>query len=343
MNPVLQTARRALLNRFRPLYEGKRIVVTGADGFIGSHLCETLLDCGARVTAFCRASGRRGFGEWVFRCIERDPRAFEAVVAGDIADPDAISILAATPGEIVFHLAAIAYVNYSFDHPAEVFRVNAVGTLNALEAARRIPSLRRFVLTSSSEVYGAGNGDPIREDHPLRPTSPYAASKAAADRLGHSYAVTFGTPVVIVRPFNTYGPRHTYDVIPKFIRLALGGEPLTVYGDGMQRRDFLYVLDTVQGFLLAGSAAGIEGETVHFGSGEAPTIRSIAETILLLSGSRSEIVHVPRRAAEVDCLLADASRARTHLGFQPCIPLEAGLRENIDWERKRIENILSNP
>lgn len=318
-------------------YRGLRVVVTGADGFIGSHLTETLLQLGARVIPFVRGSARLGSGSWNFRCLETPPDEFEAILCGDIASPDSMLRIVDCAPDIVFHLAAVAYVDYSFRCPAEVFHVNAGGTVNLLEAVRRIPGLRRVVVTSSSEVYGTCQTDAIDESHPLNPTSPYAASKAAADRMAWAYRTTFGLPVVILRPFNTYGPRHTYDVIPKFICLALQGQPLTVHGDGFQSRDFSYVTDTVYGFLLAGSKPEAEGGVFNLGTGRDVSIGQLAQTIVRLSESDSEIVYDSDRPAEVRKLRADATRARATLGFTPHHSLEEGLRKNIEWERRRMK------
>jgi nucleoside-diphosphate-sugar epimerase len=324
-------------------YTGLRVLVTGADGFIGSHLAETLLGLGARVTAFVRGTARAGAGVWDFRCLEARSEQFETVIAGDIASSDSILRIADCAPDVIFHLAAIAYVDYSFRCPAEVFRVNAGGTVNVLEVARRLPGLRRLVVTSSSEVYGTCLTDAIDETHPLNPTSPYAASKLAADRMAWAYRSTYGLPVTILRPFNTYGPRHAYDVIPKFIRLALEGLPLTVHGDGSQARDFSYISDTIHGFLLAGSRPGAEGEVFNIGSGKEVTVRRLAETIIRLSGSPSEIVHDSERAAEVQRLRADTSKAHAVLGFESRVSIEDGLRENIEWERRRRAGRPTHP
>jgi NDP-hexose 4,6-dehydratase len=249
-------------------WEGRKVLVTGADGFIGSHLVEALIARRARVAAFTRGTSVHGTLSHAWKHLEVSAHLIERVVAGNIANPETVQSIIDLSPEIILHLAAEAYVPRSFEHPGEVFAVNAVGTLNVLDAARRLPGLHRVVVTSSSEVYGTAIEDrPIAEDHPLNPTSPYAASKVAADRLAHSYWVTYGLPIAVIRPFNTFGPRHTYDVIPKFIRLALAGDDLTVHGSGEQRRDFTYVDDTVRGFLLMASHPKATGETINFGSG----------------------------------------------------------------------------
>jgi nucleoside-diphosphate-sugar epimerase len=318
-------------------FRDKRVLVTGADGFVGSHLVEALLRGGARVTAFTRSTSTHGTSELRLRNLSHVVAELEQVIAANVANPETTRIIQDSAPDVILHLAAEAYVPRSFERPEEVFGVNATGTLYVLEAARRLPKLERVVITSSSEVYGTAVGDqPIHEDHPLNPTSPYAASKAAADRLAYAYRVTFGLPIAIIRPFNCYGPRHTYDVIPKFIRLALADEDLTVYGDGDQRRDFTYVEDTVRGFLLMGAHPAAVGEIVNFGSGQSYSIRHTAERIVALSGSTSRIVHDRARLAEVKHLLCDHSRAERLFGWKPVIDLDEGLRRNIAWERARM-------
>lgn len=316
-------------------WKGKRVLVTGADGFMGSHLVEGLVARGARVVAFTRSTSTNGTSQLRLRNLDLGKTDVEQVIAGNLTTPETTRILEDAAPDVIFHLAAEAYVPRSFERPEEVFAVNATGTLYVLEAARRLPKLERLVVTSSSEVYGtAVNDRPISEEHPLNPTSPYAASKVAADRLAYSYRVTFGLPISIIRPFNFYGPRHTYDVIPKFIRLALAGEDLTVYGDGQQRRDFTYVEDTLRGFLLMGSHPDAVGQVVNFGSGTSTTIEHTAQRIVALSGSKSRITYDRARLAEVNHLLCDSSKAARLFGWKPEVDLDEGLSRNIEWERE---------
>jgi nucleoside-diphosphate-sugar epimerase len=315
-------------------WNGKRVLVTGADGFMGSHLVEALLRLSARVIAFTRGTSTHGTSQVRLKNLAPVAPNIEQIIAANVASPETVRILQDVTPDVIFHLAAEAYVPRSFEHPEEVFAVNATGTLYTLEAARRLPKLERLVVTSSSEVYGSAvGGRPIDESHPLNPTSPYAASKVAADRLAYSYRRTFGLPIAIIRPFNFYGPRHTYDVIPKFIKLALQGQDLTVYGDGEQRRDFTYVADTARGFLLMGSHPAAIGEVVNFGSGRSYSIKHTAERIVALTGSRSRIVYDRARLAEVDHLLCDPSKARRLFGWEAEVDLDEGLKRNIEWER----------
>lgn len=315
-------------------WQGKRVLVTGADGFVGSHLVEALLPLGAQVIAFTRGTSTNGTSQLGLRNLAQVASSLH-VVAGNVAHPETVQLIEDLAPDRILHLAAEAYVPRSFTQPGEVWAVNATGTLHVLEAARRLPRLERLVVTSSSEVYGSAIHDgPIDEDHPLRPTSPYAASKAAADRLAYSYRVTFGLPIAIIRPFNTFGPRHTYDVIPKFIKLALAGEDLTVHGTGEQCRDFTYVADTVGGFLLMGSHPAAVGEIVNFGSGRTYSIRHAAERIKALSGSASRIVFDEHRLAEVKHLQCDPSKAHRLFGWKATVELDEGLRRNIEWERR---------
>jgi nucleoside-diphosphate-sugar epimerase len=317
-------------------WQGKRVLVTGADGFMGSHLVEALVRLKARVVAFTRGRSTHGTAQMDLRHIGYLVPELEGVIAADLANPETTRLIEEAAPAVILHLAADAYVPRSFTQPGEVFAVNANGTLHVLEAARRLPRLERVVCTSSSEIYGtAKDNKPIDEDHPLMPTSPYGASKLAADRLAYSYRVTFGMPVAVIRPFNTFGPRHTYDVIPKFIKLALAGQDLNVHGTGEQSRDFTYVDDTVRGFLTMGSHPEAVGEVVNFGSGSCYSIRYLAEQVVALSGSKSRIVHTEARLAEVHTLLCNPARARRLFGWKAEVGFEEGLRRNIEWARDR--------
>lgn len=315
-------------------YRDKKVLVTGADGFMGSHLTEKLLELGAKVTVFVRGTSVTGTHQYELKNISHLVSKVE-IIAANIASRDTIQLIKQVQPDIILHLAAEAYVPKSFSQPLEVFAVNLDGTLNVLEAARQLPNLERVVITSSSEVYGTYI-EPITELCLLNPTSPYGASKAAADRAAYSWHVTYKLPIAIIRPFNTYGPRHTYDVIPKFIDLALNNKPLTIYGEGRQSRDFTYVSDTVDAFLLMGIHPNAVGQVVNFGAGTAVTIATIAQEILKLAGSSSEIVYLKDRLAEVDSLTCNWNKANKLFNWAPKINLAQGLALNIQWAKSRL-------
>jgi len=311
-------------------WRNKKVLVTGADGFIGSHLTEKLLEEGADVSIFIRSvSGTSGYRLKNLSHLEDRVN----IIAGDISSSDSIKLIKESAPDVIFHLAAMAYVTFSFDHPIEVMKVNVGGTLNVLEAAREL-SLKCIVITSSSEVYGTATTSSIDEDHPLNPTSPYAASKAAADRYAYSYWKTYGLPIAIIRPFNTYGPRHTYDVIPKFIRMVLEGKPPTIYGTGDQSRDFTYVSDMVRAFLCMGYSNKAIGEIVNFGTGKDIRIKELAYKIIEIAGADLEPTFISERKAEVDRLCCNYEKAKSLFGWEPQVSLDEGLRKNIEWCRK---------
>jgi nucleoside-diphosphate-sugar epimerase len=271
-------------------------------------------------------------GYWL-RNLEPVADELDEILALDVAGTEATDRIVEWRPQVVFHLAADAYVERSFRHPMEVMRTNLGGTERALAAARRCDAIERVVVTSSSEIYGGTRRERIDEDHPLEPTSPYAASKVAADRLAYAHHRTYGTPVAIIRPFNTFGPRHPYDVIPKFVDRALRGAPLVVYGDGTQKRDFTYVDDMVEAFLCMGAHPDAIGRAVNFGSGVAISIAELAKMIMTAADSRSEIVPGPPRAAEVACLRCDASLAQRLFAWRPRVDLPEGLRRYVAWAR----------
>jgi nucleoside-diphosphate-sugar epimerase len=315
-------------------WRGRRVLVTGADGFLGSHLVERLLAHGAVVAALVRPSSVSGTVGFRLRNLAPVQAALAAVIAADVASPDCTDRIVEWRPQVVYHLAADAYVERSFAHPREVMRTNLGGTESVLAAMRRAPEIERLVVTSSSEIYGGTRGDSIDEDHPLEPSSPYAASKVAADRLAYAHHRTYGTPVAIVRPFNTFGPRHPYDVIPKFVARALRGDPLVVHGDGTQSRDFTYVDDMVDAFVMMGSHPEAIGRAVNFGTGHAVEIARIARLVVEIAASSSPIEHGPPRAAEVARLCCDATLAARMFGWRSRVTLEEGLHRYVAWARE---------
>ncbi len=313
-------------------------MVTGAGGFIGSHLVETLVASGAQVRAFVRYNSR---GDWgLLSMLPADRLRQVEVIAGDLRDPAAVG--AALQGVThVFHLAALIAIPYSYLHPGEVVETNVIGTLNVLQAARQA-GLERLVHTSTSEVYGTALRVPIDENHPLQGQSPYSASKIGADKLAESFYRAFDLPVVTVRPFNTYGPRQSARaVIPTIITQALSGDVIRL-GNLEARRDLTYVTDTVAGFLRAAETPGIEGQTFNLGTGTEIRIRDLAREIVALIGREIEIQVDPARLrpekSEVQRLISDNRRAQEVLGWVPQVPLREGLAHTIEWIAAHLDH-----
>ena len=315
-------------------WKNKKILLTGADGFVGSHLAEKLLDLGAHLTIVVRATSNHGTSNYDFKNLSlKYVRKCKKIICCDISSTDIIRHIIKDNPKIIFHLAANAYVPYSFEHPLEVNEANVIGTLNILEAARQIKGIEKIVCTSSSEVYGTALTKKINEKHPLNPTSPYAASKAAADRYCFSYIQTYNLPIIIIRPFNTYGPRHTYDVIPKFIKMALNNKDITIHGSGQQSRDLTYVTDAVEAFLLVSKNKKSLKKIINFGTGKDYTINFLAKQIKKISKSKSKIVHITERKAEVQRLTCDAKLCK-RLGWRHEVDIKTGLKLNIEWAKK---------
>jgi dTDP-glucose 4,6-dehydratase len=309
------------------------VLVTGAGGFIGSHLVERLVNAGARVRAFVRYTSRGDIG--LLKLAPTAIRAQIEFVYGDLRDEHAV-LEAMRDREVVFHLGALIAIPYSYVHPREVVDTNVIGTLNVLMAART-HNLRRLVNTSTSEVYGTALRVPIDEDHPLQGQSPYSASKIAADKITQSFALSFGVRAVTVRPFNTYGPRQSARaVIPTIISQALFADSVQL-GDLTPTRDFTFVTDIVDGFIRAGSVEGIEGQTINLGTQSEISVGDLAGLIINLAGRRvpiaSDSLRVRPSASEVRRLHADNSRARDLLGWSPETDLKEGLMRTIAWVR----------
>lgn len=254
----------------------KKILVTGAGGFIGSHLVEKLVEQGAQVRAFVRYNSRADPG--LLKLAGRELLSNIEVVGGDLRDEDAVR-QAVRGCQIVLHLGALISIPYSYHHPVEVAQTNLIGTLNILMACRDL-GVQRLVHTSTSEVYGTARQTPISEAHPLQGQSPYSASKIGADKLAESFYSAFGVPVVTIRPFNTYGPRQSARaVIPTIITQALT-KPVIKLGNVNTTRDFTFVQDTVRGFLLAAQTQGVEGKTINLGTGLEIRIGDLVEKVI---------------------------------------------------------------
>lgn len=315
-------------------WAGKNVLVTGAGGFIGSHLTEELTRAGANVRAMVHynSAGRRGW-------LEQSPvlNHFE-VIAGDITDAGSVS--AAMQGrETVFHLAALIAIPYSYVAPSSYVQTNIVGTLNVLEAARRLGT-ERIAHTSTSEVYGTALQVPITESHPLQGQSPYSASKIGADKLAESYFRSFGTPVVTVRPFNTYGPRQSSRaVLPTIITQCLKGETVRL-GSLTPTRDLNFVTDTVHGFMECAACDAAVGRTINLGSGREISIGDLAHTVAGLIGRNVSIECDEQRLrpglSEVERLLAENRLARELTAWRPRVSLEEGLKLTIEWFRENL-------
>jgi len=312
-------------------WAGRSVLVTGAGGFIGSHLTEALVRAGASVRAFVRYTSRGEHG-WLEAADPEIIRELE-VFRGDLANPEAVA--GAVEGQgVVLHLGALIPIPYSYRHPREFVAANVEGTLNVLEATRRA-NVERVVHTSTSEVYGTAQRVPIDEDHPLHPQSPYAATKVGADQIALSYQRSFDTPVVIVRPFNTYGPRQSARaVIPTIITQALSRDTIDL-GATDTTRDFLYVGDTVAGIMRAALADGIEGEVINLGTGVEVSIAEVVQRVLGLLDREIPVAFDDSRtrppASEVERLVADVTKAGRLLAWQAEVDLDEGLRRTIEW------------
>ncbi|NJN44614.1 MAG: NAD-dependent epimerase/dehydratase family protein [Anaerolineae bacterium] len=301
-------------------------------GFIGSHLCDSLVKQGANVRAFVRYNSR---GDWG---LINSPHKEIEIVAGDLRDLDAVR-RAMVGVSHVFHLGALIAIPYSYLHPAEVVETNIIGTMNVLLAGRD-GDVERIIHTSTSEVYGTALRVPIDENHPLQGQSPYSASKIGADKLAESFFRSFNLPLVTLRPFNTYGPRQSARaVIPTIISQALT-QPYIRLGNVAAMRDLTFVTDTVSGFLRVGEVDGVLGETFNLGTGQEVKIMDLANEIVSLLGKNLEIVIDPDRLrpenSEVQRLVSDNRLARERLNWSPGVSLRAGLAQTIAWISENI-------
>jgi len=306
-----------------------KVLVTGADGFIGSHLTQALLAEGVQVRALClyNSFGNLGWLEGV------EHPALETVL-GDVRDPDFCRELCRGV-DTVFHLAALIAIPYSYSAPDSYVDTNIRGTLNMLQGARAA-GVERIIVTSTSEVYGTAIEVPITESHPRQPQSPYSATKIGADALALSFHAAFGLPVVIARPFNTYGPRQSARaIIPTIISQIASGRREIKVGDLTPTRDFNFVADTAAGFIAIARAAGVEGREINIATGTEVTMQQTLETIADIMGAEVTWVTDPARlrpaASEVRRLCGDSSLLRSLTGWAPRYTLREGLAKTIEW------------
>jgi NAD dependent epimerase/dehydratase len=312
-------------------WSGKRILVTGAGGFIGSHLTEALIDLGCEVTAMIRYTSRSDWGNLEF--LSEGKKKTIEVVAGTVEDPQFVA-RQVKGKEIVFHLAALIGIPYSYIAPQSYIQTNIGGTANILESVREYGAAR-VIHTSTSECYGTAQYTPIDEKHPLQPQSPYSATKIGADMLAQSFHRSFGTPVTIVRPFNTYGPRQSARaVIPTIITQALGNTSEICLGSLDPIRDLNFVKDIAHGFITIAERGDAIGKTINLGAGKGITIGDLAKRILTITNVNKPIVQEEVRTrppeSEVFKLVADNSQARA-LGWNPKYSLDQGLTETIEF------------
>ncbi len=318
-------------------FRGRRVLVTGAGGFIGSHLTEALVACGATVTGFFRYTSLGSLGQ-----LDNSPcrdRIFK--VFGDIRDSDAID-RAVAGQEYVFHLAAHIGIPFSYLSPRDFLEVNAVGTTHLLQSTRKISTLKRVIIASTSEVYGSAQRTPMDESHPTHPQSPYAASKLAAEKMATAFSLSYELPVTVVRPFNCYGPRQSARaIIPTVIIQALRGNNIRV-GRTDTRRDFTYVDDTVDGIMRLALSPRAAGEVVNICAGSAVSIDDTIQITGQILKKRLTTVRDKRRVrpedSEVDLLIGDNSRAFQLCGYRSQVSLRDGLSQTIKFFRENLKN-----
>jgi NAD dependent epimerase/dehydratase len=312
-------------------WKGRQVLVTGAGGFIASHLVERLVKDGARVRAFVRYNSRNDVG--MLRLVSPDVFSALELVRGDLRDVEAVR-KAVKNTDTVFHLGALIAIPYSYVNPREVIDVNIMGTLNVLMAARDA-SVRRVVHTSTSEVYGTAQYTPIDEKHPLQGQSPYSASKIGADKIAESFYRSFDVPVVTLRPFNTYGPRQsTRAVIPTIITQVLTRDEVKL-GSLDPMRDFTFVADTANGFVRVAEADNVLGEEINLGNDNTIRIGDLVEKIFDIIGKTPKIIADEQRIrpgkSEVMKLWASNQKAKEKIGWEPKISLDEGLKLTIEW------------
>lgn len=320
----------------------KRVLITGADGFIGSHLTERLIALGARVKTFVMYNSFNTWG-WIDTFSARDKEVLD-IVSGDIRETDLLK-QALKDVDIVFHLAALIAIPYSYASPSSYIKTNVEGTLNLLQTGLEC-SVEKIIHTSTSEVYGTAQYIPIDEKHPLQGQSPYSASKIGADMVAESFYRSFNLPVTTVRPFNTYGPRQSARaIIPTLILQMLKDTTIRV-GSLHPIRDFTYVGDTVDGFIKAAEADGINGEVINIGSNQGISIGDLTDTLAQIVGKEITIECEEERVrpahSEVNRLLCNNQRAKELMQWQPTVKLKEGLAKTVRWFEENQQAYKSN-
>lgn len=324
--------------------KSRKVLVTGACGFIGSHLVERLLKEGCKVRAFVFYNARNSWG-WLDTLPKGRLKRIE-IFAGDVRDPNGVRA-AARDVDMVFHLAALIGIPFSYHSPDSYVDTNVKGTLNILQACRDFKT-EKVIITSTSEVYGTANYVPIDERHPLQGQSPYSATKIAADKIAESFYLSFGVPVVIARPFNTYGPRQSgRAVIPTVITQALSDMKEINLGNIFPTRDLTYVSDTCEGFVEIAKSDKMIGMAVNICSGQEISVRDLAKLIFKIMGRDKKIKNDRSRQrpenSEVGRLLGDNTLIRSVTGWRPKCGLERGLSETIKWFRDKKNSRIYKP
>ena len=319
-------------------FKGRKVLITGAGGFIGSHLAERLVSMGLIVRAFVHYNSRNYWG-WIEKFPKKIKKEIE-IVTGDINDP--FSVKKAIKGcDICFHLAALIAIPYSYAAPQQFIDTNVKGTLNVLQGCLE-EGVGKVIHTSTSEVYGTAQYVPIDEKHPLQGQSPYSASKIGADMIAESYFRSFGLPVSIIRPFNAFGPRQSARaVIPTIITQILTGNVVKL-GSMHPTRDLNYVDNTIDGFIRIAESSASVGEVINIGSGQEISIGDLCKRIISLIGKDMEIMSKLERVrpekSEVDRLVADNSKAKKLIGWEPKVSLNEGLNRTIQWCSKNLSS-----
>jgi NAD dependent epimerase/dehydratase len=316
-------------------WKNTKVLVTGAGGFIGSHLVERLHSLQADITCFVRYTS---LNDWGFLEDFSKKKSLN-IIPADLKDSDAVR-KAVSGVDVVFHLGAAVSIPHSYDFPREHLQTNIIGTFNVLQSAKE-SNVKKFVHMSSSEVYGTAMEVPIKESHPLQGQSPYSASKIAADKLAESFHLSFDLPVAIARPFNTFGPRQSARaIIPTIITQALSNSKVII-GNDKPTRDFNYVENTVDGLIAIAESDKSVGEVINLGSGVETSIGEVAKKVQFLVGKEVEVVQEKERfrpeKSEVMRLVADNAKAKKLLGWEPKVNLDEGLKKTIEWISKNID------